>query len=291
MMSPSKKSCCLIPQSSPCYVQLGRVGDVLIILPGLLRRYQQTGIKPVLMHCEEFSGVLKRVSYVEPFPVNGIPWNTGSRSAMLEARRLYDEVVVPKWWDAHMDPPPPRACEPTIELDWMGRRIIISQDEWNSYQYSQWKTCGWGRQELLDLPLVFDKRDFYAEEFQAKMHLHPKRPNILYNFSGVSNPMGFEPEIIREMHGLRDRANFIDLSRIRLTYFTDLLGFYDRSTALITGDTSTLHLAAASKIPLIALLADGWAGSIVRGNEKLRLRYSEVRRNVHRIRETIEKLI
>jgi hypothetical protein len=263
----------------------------MILLPGLYHYWRSTGIKPVVMVCEEFVPMFKRLSYVEPFPVSGVMWHTGTRPAAKLARTFYDEVIVPKWWDAHEDPPPPRPNEPTIDLDWRGRRIILSQDEWNSYQYSQWKACGWGRQELLDWPLVFDQRDLYAEQYQAGLHLHPRKPNVLYNFSGVSNPMGFEPEVIRELTGLRERVNFIDLSRIRLTYLPDLLGFYDRAHCLITGDTATLHLAAASGVPLIALLAEGWAGSIVKGNEKLRLRYSEVRRNVHRIRETVEKLL
>jgi hypothetical protein len=265
----------------------------MIILPGLYQIYRSTGVKPVIMICEEFAPMLKRVSYVDAFPVSGVAWNTGARAAAKLARNLYDEVFVPKWWDAHLDPPAPKNNEPFIEVDWRGRRIILAQDEWNSYQYSQWKSCGWSRQQLLDWPLVFDRRDSRDEAFQAGHYLHPKKPNVLYNFSGVSNPLGFEPEVVRELHGLvvSGKINLVDLGRVRLTYLPDLLGLYDRSLCLITGDTSTLHLAAASEIPVIALLADGWAGSIVKGNEKLRLRYSEVRNNVHRIRETVEKLL
>jgi len=283
--------CFLTPKLPPCYVQLGRVGDLLIILPGLLHHFRSTGVKPVLMTCSQFAGTLKRVSYVETFPVDGIPWNTGARSAWKAAADLYDEVIVPKWWDARLDPPPPRANEPSIELDWQGRRIILSQDEWNSYQYSQWKACGWGRQELLDWPLMFDQRDAHAEAWFATHYLHPKKPNVLYNFSGVSNPMGFEPEVIRALLPLRDKVNLVDLSRIQLDYFTDLLGLYDRSLCVISGDTATLHLAAASRVPLIALLADGWAGSIVKGNEVLRLRYSQIRNNVSTIAGAVQKLL
>lgn len=280
-----------MPKLPPCYVQLGRFGDLMIILPGLLRRFQESGTRPVVMVCEEFLPMFRRLSYVEPFPVSGVAWHTGSKPSARLARTLYDEVIVPKWWDAHDPAPPPTPNEPHIELDWQGRRLIIDQDEWNSYQYSQWKTCGWGRQELLDWPLIFDQRSARDEAFQAGNYLHPRKPNVLYNFSGISNPVAFEPEIIRALLPLRERINLVDLARIRLTHLPDLLGFYDRSLCLISGDTATLHLAAASKVPLIALLANGWAGSIVKGNEILRLRYSDVRANVNRIAESIYKLL
>lgn len=294
MLGQKRSRCELIPEPEPeppCYVQLGRFGDLMIILPGLLHRYQREGIKPVVMTCLEFAPLLEGCSYVQPFPVWDIPWNTGARRGVELARTYYREVVTPKWWDAHLDPPPPRDHEPRIELDWQGRRLIVSQDEWNSYQYSQWKACGWGRQEILDWPLVFDRRSRERETWLAGVHLHPRKPNVLYNFTGISNAMPFEPEIMRAVAGLRQRVNFVDLGRIRASHLQDLLGLYDRAICVISGDTATLHLAAASQVPLIALQADGWAGSLIKGNEILRLRYHQVRGNVGRIAEAIEKLL
>jgi hypothetical protein len=264
----------------------------MIILPALLQKYNRTGVKPVLLCCEEFASILDGVSYVEPFVVYGIPWTTGVRRALAAAREYYDDVYVPKWWDcAGMEPPPPPPHEPFTELDIRGRKIIVSQREWDSYQYSQWKACGFTRQELLDWPLVFDKRDPKREQLLASTTLRPNLPNVIYNFTGISNPMGFEPEVIRALAPLRGRVNFVDLGRVRATRIYDMLGLYDRSLCLISGDTATLHLASASKVPLIALLADGGAGSIVKGNEILRLRYSQVRENVNQIAEKIRQLL
>ncbi len=286
------KSCFFIPKLPPCYVHLGRFGDIMIILPSCLRHYQTTGVKPVVMCCEEFASILDGVSYVESFPVSGIPWTNGVRRAMIAATKYYDKVIVPKWWDCHgMEPPPPPPHEPHVELDWMGRRLIVSQSEWDSYQYSQWKSCGHTRQELLDWPLVFDRRDAQREAQLASHHLHPKKPNVLFNFTGTSNPMGYEPEIMRELQPLRDRINIVDLGRIRATRIYDMLGLYDRSLCVITGDTSTLHLAAASKVNLVAILANGGAGSIVKGNEILRIRYNDVPHRKHEVREAIQRLL
>jgi hypothetical protein len=249
-------------------------------------------VKPVIVVCEEFASILDGVSYVEPFVVYGIPWTTGVRRAKAAATAYYDKVYVPKWWDCSgMEPPPPPQNEPYTELDIRGRKIIVSQSEWDSYQYSQWKACGFTRQQLLDWPLVFDQRDATRERQLVHHHLHPKLPNVLYNFTGISNPMGFEPEVVREMQKLRGKVNMVDVGRIRAHRIYDLLGIFDKALCLISGDTSTLHLASASKVPLIALLADGGAGSIVKGNEVLRLRYSQVRDNVHKMSETIAKLL
>jgi len=286
------KSCYFVPKLPPCYVQLGRFGDIMIILPALLRHFQQTGEKPVLMVCEEFSSILDGVSYVHPFPVWGIPWTTGVRRARIAADTYYDKVIVPKWWDCHgMYPPQHRPNEPIIELDWQGRRLIVAQSEWDSYQYSQWKACGLSRQELLDWPLVFDRRDTQRELQLVGHYLNPRKPNVLYNFTGTSNPMGMEPEVMVELRPLIGRVNFVDIGRIKAHRIYDLLGLYDRALCLITGDTSTLHLASCSRVPLIALLADGGAGSIVKGNEVLRLRYHEVGSRRQEIRTAIEKLL
>lgn len=289
----NKKSCYLIPKLPPCYVQLGRFGDLMIILPGLLNRFQETGVKPVVMVCAEFSSILDGVSYVQAFPVSGIPWTNGVRRALIAAEKYYDEVIVPKWWDCHgMAPPTPPPNEPFVELDWQGRRLIVSQDEWDSYQYSQWKACGWTRQQMLDWPLVFDRRSEKRELDLCAAHLNPRKKNVLYNFSGISNPTsGFEPDIIRQLLPLRDRVNLIDLSRIRAIRIYDLLGMYDRSLCVLSGDTATMHLAGASKVPFIGLVADGGAGSIIKGNEILRLRYHEIRDNVSKISDVIVKLL
>jgi len=66
----------------------------------------------------------------------------------------------------------------------------------------------------------------------------------------------------------------------------DLLGLMDRAVGLLTVDTMTLHLAAASKIPYIAYTRDdGQAGSIPKGNCVANIGYSQA---VNQLGKTME---
>ena len=48
-----------------CYIQLGRYGDILNLLP-LLHKDSLAGVKPKLMVAAEYAPLLDGVSYVEP---------------------------------------------------------------------------------------------------------------------------------------------------------------------------------------------------------------------------------
>jgi hypothetical protein len=263
----------------------------MILLPAMKHIYDTTGVKPVMMVCSEFAGMLAGTSYVHPWPMTGFSWYGDVRAAKTIADYWYDKVIVPKWWDCPgLQPPPPRPDENTIVLRHQGQRIVVAESEWESFQFSQWKAAGFSRQEMLDWPLVFDRRDAARESILITHHTG-RKPFVLYNFSGISNPMAHEPEILRELSSLRDQIQLVDLRHIRAEQIQDLLGLYDKALCLISGDTSTLHLAAASKVPLIALLANGGAGSIPKGNTVLKLRYGEVGAKVSLIKATVQKLL
>ncbi len=291
----TKNHCFLLPKPPPCFVHLGRFGDIIIMLPALKRIHDQTGIRPVMMSCDEFGSVLEGCSYVRPWLVSGLSWNRDVQACYVEALKWYSHVIVPKWWDCPgLEPPPPAKGE--HELVWLkhqGRDIHVPKEDWESYQFSQWKACGFTKAQLLEWPLVFDRRSPERETELSRhyMGMAGKKPYVLYNFSGISNPVSFEPEIMRALAPIRRHFEMIDLSRIRAHRIYDLLGLYDRAACLITGDTSTLHLAAASPVPMIALLANDGAGSIPRGNTVLKLRYRELRAKVDEIKTVIEKIL
>lgn len=287
------KRCFLSPKTlHPCYIQLGRLGDIMIMLPAMKHIFDMTGVKPVMMVCSEFVGMLEGCSYVIPWPMAGFSWYGDVKLAKDIADHWYDTVVVPKWWDCPgLQPPPPKAGEAVVILNHQGRRMVVAAPEWDSYQYSQWKAAGFTKQEMLDLPLVFDRRNEAREAILAVNHLPKGKPAVLYNFGGLSNPMPYEPEVLRELQSLRDRVHLVNLRNIQADRIQDLLGLYDRALCLITGDTATLHLAAASKVPMIALVANGGAGSIPKGNTVLKLRYGEVSAKVSLIKATVQKLL
>jgi hypothetical protein len=264
----------------------------MILLPAMKHIFDTTGIKPVVMICQEFAGMLEGCSYVIPWPMTGFSWYGDVKLAKSIADYWYDTVIVPKWWDCPgLAPPPPRPDEGTVVLNHQGRRMIVAESEWDSYQFSQWKAAGFTKQEMLDWPLVFDHRNEAREAMLASVHMPPKKPVVLYSFGGLSNPMPYEPEVMSELRSLNGRIHLVDLRHVHAERIQDLLGLYDRALCLITGDTATLHLASASKVPMIALVANGGAGSIPKGNTVLKLRYSEVSAKVSLIRATIEKLL
>jgi hypothetical protein len=275
-----------------CYVQLGRFGDIMIMMPGWKYLHDTTGERPNVISCAEFSTIFDGCLYVKPFPVEGFSWFKGVGEAVKLAQQHFDKVIVPKWWDCPgMEPPEPPAGAPYTEITHMGRSMKLEPEEWDSYQYSQWKACGFTKEQMMDLPLVFDQRNPDREAFLIRHHMQLKKPAVLYNFSGISNPVGLEPEIMRVLLPLKDRVELIDLSRIHAHRIYDLLGMYDHAACLITGDTATLHLAAASKVPTVALLANGGAGSIPKCQTVMTIRYNELLKNLNEIRGAVENQI
>jgi ADP-heptose:LPS heptosyltransferase len=83
-------------------------------------------------------------------------------------------------------------------------------------------------------------------------------------------------------------VEIVNLAAIKAERLYDLLGLYDHAVGLVTSDTATLHLAAASKVPYIALLNNGGAGSIPKGNCILSIRYSNFRNELGRFMEAVK---
>lgn len=284
---------CFLQKKDPrkCFVHLGRFGDLMIIMPAWKHLFDTTGQKPVVMVCDEFSGLFDGASYIEPWVMHGFNWFADVKTGRKIAEFWFDDVTVPKWWDEPgRKPPVERPFENKITLKHQGHLIEVGESQWKSFQTSQWLAAGFSVQQMMDWPLVFDRRDLKRESHLATVVANWKRPVVLYNFSGTSNACPFEPEIISACRHLMGDVQFVDLRRVRAERIYDLLGLYDRSLCLITGDTSTLHLANSSNVPVIALTADGGAGSIVKCNSVLHLRYSEVTRRVSEISQAIQKL-
>lgn len=281
-----------LPKLPKCFVHLGRYGDLMIMMPLWKKLQERDGIAPVVVVCAEFADLFEGASYINPWPVQNFNWFADVKLARKIAEHWFGEVVVPKWWDEPGRKPRfENPWENRITLLHQGHHIEVGESAWKSFMLSQWVETGHTLQELVDWPLVFDNRSPAREESLGKRVSSWKRPVVLYNFTGISNRCPFEPEIIGAARKFSDRLELVNLGGVRAERIYDLLGLYDRALCLITGDTSTLHLAAASKVPTIALLADGGAGSIVKANCPLVLRYGEIRSNLHRIESVIEMLL
>lgn len=269
-------------KAEQCYVHLGRFGDLMILLPGWHREFHWTGKRPVVVCSHEFSSLLEGVSYVQPI-IGEWDWLKGVNKARLWAERQFERVITPKWWDDPDYPiPEAKAGDPAVVLMVRGKKVQFPAKEWESYHLSEWKGAGFPEDKCLLWPLVFDKRSREREEQLRLAVFKTGKPKVLVNFSGASSPFVFAPEImahLRERCG--QRAEIVDLAKVRATRLYDLLGLYEAAAFLVTSDTATLHLASAcEKLPHVAYVNEGPLGSLTRSHCVARVPYSQALKQV-----------
>ena len=232
----------------PCFIQLGRLGDVLNILP-LLHHVSTQGRRPVLMVHQEFASVTEGLPYCDVEVISEGSW-TELDSAMELAKEKYSEVHVCQIHGTHQN----ARKAPSFAID-------------------AWARAGyWG--DFGKHPLVLAR----SKEREARLlaSVNPQSPFILVGRNGTSSPFAYGEELLTLARARC--AHVIDLSAIRAENFVDLLALYERADMLLTTDTATLHLAEASAVPTVALIADSptrWHGSAPKGNVVLTVRYGE----------------
>ena len=250
-----------------CYVQLGRIGDLILLLPAWKAIADRTGRNPVIVSSLEFGNVLHGVSYVNPVL---LPYHWGGelKQAVNYAQSRFKNVV----------------C---TQLH--GNGVWAKPDSLASYSLSMWERTGL-LSEYAQLPLVFDRRDRRRESILVAEHRKTDKPLLLYSNNGSTSPLHNDGGLFTAGIGsLVDQFEIINVGRINVRYVYDLLGLFDIAAGLITIDTMHLHLAPASKIPYVALVRDdGQSGSIPKGNCKLRVGYSRVHQQNERILGTVK---
>lgn len=258
-----------------CFVHLGKYGDIMIMLPAFKAVADETGTPPICVVSTHFWDIFEGVSYVRPWPMNVHWWGGVKRARQVAERAGFDPIVV-KWWDEPgAKPPPAPPDEKTITLRIHGQTRKVAESEWDSFQSSQWRFAGFTMQQMKSWPLVFDRRDRNREQALCLKHMKQGKKHLLVNLSS-SGTSPFPHSNLALALAVKSGMSIINLAGIRAHRIYDLLGLYDRCTALLTSDTATLHLAAASKIPYVAMLNNGGAGSVPKGNCVLSVRYAEV---------------
>ena len=233
-----------------CFVHLGRNGDIINTLPILKLEAERTGKPANLLVSVPYVGLLDGCSYVTPVPFKGDIRDLVR--ALSWARSEFDDVV-------------------NLQVTGTGYRQERTQSSFILEQWANADLAGsWG------LPLVFDRRDKKRERALVKKHDNG-RPMVLVAAEGISSPF---PHRLRLLERLRQckGVNVVDLSTVKGHRLYDLLGLYDAAACLITTDTSHLHLAHGSKVPVIALVTDGptdWHRSPKRPGHVLYFRYSQ----------------
>jgi hypothetical protein len=246
------------------FIQLGRAGDVILLMPAMRWLYLNEGVKPRLITSAEFGPILDGVSYVEPVVLD-VHWWYGMKEATEYAKKFFGGATVVQ---CHAD------------------KWVVNLQEYPTFMESTHSRTGVPWEHFTTLPMVFDRR---SPERELK-HLPSTngKPLIAVNMVGFSSPFPHANEMWKILNSVRDRAHIIDLSTMKLPRIYDLLGLFDRAVGTIHIDTSTLHLAHGSPSPYIAFTRGGWATSTPRGNCVLKMEYAEFNKRKLEIVNTIE---
>lgn len=244
------------------YLQLGRTGDILNVLP-LARADALAGLKVGFMACPEFADVLDGCGYVEKVVFPGRVWEVAKAHA--EALKLCPNVLC-----LQVNGPKDEVLKCTYEP--AGQTNAVT----DSHNREQWKLAkrlpDWGA-----LPLIFDQRS--AGRDLLPTGYKKGRKVILVSADSSSSPFPFKPLLLKLLQFQYPKAMLVDLAPIKADRFYDLLSLYEIAHCLVTVDTAHLHLAyACPQLPVMALIQDRplyWHGSAWRPQHHFSCRYGD----------------
>lgn len=243
------------------YLQLGKLGDLLNILP-LAYADAQGGKSVGVMTCPEYIRLLDGCSYVTPVRFEGQHWEIAKAHA--EAMKLAPAVFCGQVNG-------PKADVMALTYTPAGQKQAIT----DAHNREQWKLAGmlphWG-----NIPLVFDRR---GGEREKALLPKGKKPFILVSADSASSPFPYKALLLEMLRLRYPKLNLLDLAAIRAHRFYDLLGLFEAAQCLVTVDTAHLHLAyAVPHLPVMALVQDQplyWYGSAWRPAHRFHCRYHD----------------
>ena len=235
---------------------LGKVGDVLSILPILHHEFKRNGHKPKLLISRDYASVLDGVSYVQPVIFSGHFSDLGGAIRTIKSQG-----------------------GEAIPLQVYGRDFPF-QKRTPSFQLDQWLR-GDAVQHFLDWPLVIDRRNRNRERDLIKS-VTGKQPYLLFADFSESSPFAEKEALATALRTvLKDSYQLIRLSEVRAQAIHDLIGLYNQAVALVTIETAHLHLSRGSLVPVIALTTDlpsRWNGSAWHPRFSFHCRYGDYKR-------------
>lgn len=224
-----------VDSETTCFVELGRYGDIINLLPVLEDAARSQGRPVALVVSDQFVDLLDGVSYVVPIPMR--LETVDIQPAIREARARFSKVIVSQVYANNWNPG--KHCQ--------------------SYNMDSWRLAGYlDRWADPDLKLNFDRRDYRRERsLIGKVWPTDGRPVVLVNLqAGHSSPFAQWEACQRElMARWGETIAFVEIGKLRAGRIFDLVGLMELAAGLVTIDTATLHLAAATSVDTIALLS------------------------------------
>lgn len=238
------------------FLQLGKNGDLISMLPLVALEFKTTGIKPSLLVSKQYAGILSRVDYCQPVIYDG-EWDD-LLGAIKFARQNFENVIVTQTY---------------------GRKFPI-QFTRSSFQLEAWERAG--KLNLWDtLPLELNRCRITEMETLSKLGANGKR-FVLFADHSQSSPFLQKDELFELVDKWLLRQpiprKMVRLSEIKLPSLCDFLPLYDLADAIIAVESAHLHLTKTSKTPVLALTADRpttWHGSAYSNRFHFYCRYSD----------------
>lgn len=221
------------------HVLLGAHGDICTMLPWMKREAERTGAPVKVLVGKAYVPLFDGVSYALP-----VPW-PGDFVQLAAALRFLKQDL------------------PGLQVKVLQYAGRMQDRTFPSFVHEMWYAAG-ALREFGKWPLVFDRRDAAGEELLAERvrrngsnGTYDDRRMILVARRGRSSPFKFADEMMRTVRREFGKEFFIvDLAKVRAERIYDLLGLYDRASALVSIDTVHAHLSRASNVPTLVLARD-----------------------------------
>ena len=228
--------------SEKVWIQLGKAGDILSILPLIHDEFTWTKSPVSLMVAKDYASLVSGLDYVNPVIFDGTP--SQFKSAYEIARKKFRFVAVPQM---HGD----------VQFANHGTSVFL--DMWKRVgMLHKWDT----------LPLILPRNQTVEKTSRT----------IFYADHSQSSPFFYREELYKLIQESFPEHNIIRASSMRLKNILDFLPFMDAAELIVSVDTAFLHLSLACNVPVVAMVADKpshWHGSPWSKRFAIHCRYSE----------------
>lgn len=253
---------------NPAIIMLAKLGDIINVLP-IARDLHLKGMTPTFYHYSQYSTLFRGVDYAH------------SESVLIKMDKL--DLFAEGLREKHS----PVLVAQSFGPAWKGGYA-------HAHNIRSWLNCGYSVEQFYDVenfPLVF-QRDDERERFLLQRNVTGGKPLVVLALKGLSSPFASHDLLERSLRTRLPQCEVVSLAKVKAGRFYDMLGFLDAASALVTVDTSMLHLAVASKVPVISLMGDDTrTAAQPRKPPMLTVKYSEWRKRLPEIDKAIRECL